>query len=351
VSTGNVVFVGGSNITLSQSTGGAGSNATITIIGGGGIGGGVSTGGNTAGSTGTVTTGNIVFVGTNGITLSQSTGAAGSNATITISGPGAKETISHFRNEARLIATTGQLNGSSYVVPFILPEGGSFSYFRMYGSFSTNSTTLASTAATMSASAEVRSTFNVVMYSHGTGASSESLMSVASGSCGWTVQNSISVAANGTQYSVTQAVSGNANGAGTTRTTQYSISNTNYSFTTNQIFTEWSGPRFIDIPFANSLTPGNYVAVFGVTSQASTNSTGMGGATACRIFLSQIMGQSQTNTAFGVMGSTNFTTGAWQVGAGSFSTAGNGTVTAIPLSLVRTLTSHFIPAFQLARLA
>jgi hypothetical protein len=55
---------------------------------------GVSNLGNTAGSTGTVSTGNVVFVGTNGITLSQSTGAAGSDATITIRGP--QSTISQF---------------------------------------------------------------------------------------------------------------------------------------------------------------------------------------------------------------------------------------------------------------
>jgi hypothetical protein len=38
----------------------------------------------------------VVFVGSNGITLSQSTGAAGSDATITIRGPGAPVTRSYF---------------------------------------------------------------------------------------------------------------------------------------------------------------------------------------------------------------------------------------------------------------
>lgn len=47
---------------------------------------GVSNLGNTAGSTGTVSTGNVVFAGSQGITLSQSTGGAGSNATISIIG-------------------------------------------------------------------------------------------------------------------------------------------------------------------------------------------------------------------------------------------------------------------------
>lgn len=69
------------------------SNGSVVISvpagGGGGDGGvfaGVSTMGNTAGSTGTVSTGNFVLVGTNGISLSQSTGGAGSAATVSILG-------------------------------------------------------------------------------------------------------------------------------------------------------------------------------------------------------------------------------------------------------------------------
>lgn len=83
-----LVLAGGNNITLSGSTN-AGS-MTISIAGGagaGGVGFGVSTAGNTAGSTGTVTTGNVVLVGSGPISLSQSTGAAGSAATITINAP------------------------------------------------------------------------------------------------------------------------------------------------------------------------------------------------------------------------------------------------------------------------
>jgi hypothetical protein len=142
VDVGRYVFAGGNNITLSQATAANGLN-TVSIVGpaaglsqlsayavsnttqsssgtialsvlsfagagiasvgvsngsvivsvpaggGGGDGGvfaGVSTGGNTLGATGTVSTGNFVLVGSNGITLSQATGGAGSAATITILG-------------------------------------------------------------------------------------------------------------------------------------------------------------------------------------------------------------------------------------------------------------------------
>lgn len=79
---GTYILAGGNNITLSQATA-AGSLATVTISGRNAIfGAGVSTGGNTSGTTGTVT-GTLVFAGIGNITLSQSTNGAG--ATITAS--------------------------------------------------------------------------------------------------------------------------------------------------------------------------------------------------------------------------------------------------------------------------
>lgn len=79
-----IVFVGGSNISLSQSI--DASSATITFNGLTipAFTGGVSTHGNTVGDTGSVNNG-IVFAGGNNVTLSQVTGVSG--ATITISGP------------------------------------------------------------------------------------------------------------------------------------------------------------------------------------------------------------------------------------------------------------------------
>lgn len=84
-----MVFVGGNNITLSQDT--AANASTISIVGPSpgaaqySI--GVSTGGNTAGATG-VTGTRIVFVGSNNISLSQTTDATGATITINQSGGG-----------------------------------------------------------------------------------------------------------------------------------------------------------------------------------------------------------------------------------------------------------------------
>lgn len=243
------------------------------------------------------------------------------------------------------------LNGASisHAVQFFLPKAGSFSFLRLPVLMTTNSTTIATTASSISASMELRSTWNAVVYSLGTGASSKSLVSVASGSNGWTFQNSISVAANGTQYSVTQAYSANAQGDGTTRTTQYSISNTNYSFTTNQIATEWSTARYLDIAFNNSLTPGPYWLVFGYSTSSATNSTNLSAATNCHVRYSAHYCAGAPNVAFGVMGSTNLT--STPIGAGSFSTAGGGTTSAFPISAISSSASNLRPYFQLIRSA
>ena len=82
---GQLSLAGAGNVSVGVS------NGSYVISGAGGGGGGVnfgvSTGGNTAGATGTVSTGNVVLVGSGPISLSQATGAAGSAATITINAP------------------------------------------------------------------------------------------------------------------------------------------------------------------------------------------------------------------------------------------------------------------------
>ena len=78
-----LVFVGSNNVTLSQSTDANGGTISFNAGGGGGFSAGVSTGGNTQGNTG-VTGTRLVLVGTNNITLSQNTDANG--ATVSISG-------------------------------------------------------------------------------------------------------------------------------------------------------------------------------------------------------------------------------------------------------------------------
>lgn len=344
------VSVGISNGSIVVSGAGAGTvNQTGPNIG-------VSNLGNTAGSTGTVSTGNVVFVGTNGITLSQSTGAIGSNATITI-GAG-QPVISSYQNvdwgPQFAFGIGGLTNSTSIGGAFMLPLSGSFSYLRMLASMSTNSTTIATIAsATASASAGIFHTANAVIYSLGTGASSRSLMSVASGSGGFSFTQQISIT-NSTQYSVSQGVTFEVEGlAGrTNQTTQYSISNTNYSFTTNQIATLFSLDRFLDTPFANSLTPGPYWMLFGIsTSSGSGGAAGLANMSNCHVRVGGVYINSGIDLrSIGIMGSTNRTSAGAMLGAASFSTNG-GTTSALPMSALSWGSSGGKPFFQLIRQA
>lgn len=112
----NVLFVGGNNITLSQSS--AGSAATISIIGpsaaAAGTGSfGVGSGGNTAGSTGQVTgtSPNILFVALGGLTASQSSN--GASATISLSSPRVGTMSFGVGGLGNTAGTTGQISNSS----------------------------------------------------------------------------------------------------------------------------------------------------------------------------------------------------------------------------------------------
>jgi hypothetical protein len=284
------------------------------------------------------------IVGINGISIST----AGSTISIL------PQWVSSYENLPGLInAQTMTWNGVSisHAVGFIVPENISASFLRLPMLMSQNATTIATLAsASASASAGLTQTFNAVVYSIGTGASSRSLMSVASGSGSFQFTAQISVTAS-TQASYSAGFSGQAEGAGTNRTTQYSVSNTNYSFTTQQIATEFSGNRFLDIPFANSLTAGDYWLVVGMSSNtASAGAAGLAGITNYTMRYSNHYGVSQTNLTFGIMGSTNLTSGGLLM-AGSFSTAGGGTTSAFPISAISSSSSHNRPYFQLLRSA
>jgi hypothetical protein len=241
-------------------------------------------------------------------------------------------------------------NSFSSVVGFLMPDNISISYIRIPVSMSTNSTSYTITASSMNASVKLLSTWNAVVYQKNTGASSMSLTWVASGQGLWTVQNSMSVVAAGTQESYSQSIVGVAAGNAFTSSTQYSISNANsYNFSTTGPHTGFTGLRFLDINFANSLSAGYYYLMVGLSTGSSTNSTGISLASNCNVGFSRWYAGAQSNIAFKVMGSTNDST--IQFGAGSFSTAGGGTTAALPCSAISTGASNPQVYFQMIRIA
>jgi hypothetical protein len=359
-----VVLVGANNISLSQSTNTNGATITIDQAGGviyanlsGNVAGNTTASGNTLNFSGI----NVTLSGTNNSQIAISAPATsslvGSNG-ISISSNGStisvfNQFISSYENTPFQAVTTMSLNMASVsqAAIFNVPEPLSISYLRIPISVSMNSTTIATSAASATGGAAIYSTFNAVVYSIGTGGNSLSLQSVASGSGGFTFSNSISIATNGTQYSVSQGYSAQALGGGTTLTTQTSASTTNYAFSTNS-FSLFSAARFLDIPFTASLNGGPYWIVFGgsTSSAATTGVAALSAVTNCNARYTNHYGVSQTNLAFGVMGSSNLTSGGY-FGAGSFSTVGGGTTNSINLSQISTTAAHNRLYFQMLRFA
>jgi hypothetical protein len=115
-----LLFFGGTNITLSQSSGIGGATITInappTVLPPAAFEAGISTGGNTLGDTGTVTN-QIIFAGGSNITLSGGTGPGGE--TVTIIGPANQTGISGIAGSGASTVTAGTIqfansNGVSF---------------------------------------------------------------------------------------------------------------------------------------------------------------------------------------------------------------------------------------------
>lgn len=118
ISSGTLTLAGGANITLSQN----GNHVTISGGAGGAFSGGVSSGGNTLGTTGTVGNG-LLFVGGTNITLSQSSAAGG--ATITLVGP-APGTTQSAQTGISGIAGSGASTVTNGTVQFANSNGLTF---------------------------------------------------------------------------------------------------------------------------------------------------------------------------------------------------------------------------------
>lgn len=294
--------------------------------------------------------------GTNVIYAASGAGLsiAGTNDTIIWSSPGA---ISFFKNFVDGAYQTTTISGAtSHAFPFNLPEPGSFSFVRIPVSMTSGASTSLGTTTTTSQniSVQMTSTWNAAVYSIATGANSRSLQLVASGSCSWVARNSISIssgaAGSGTVYTVTQGLTYSVEGNSTSTSSGLTSSQTRYDFN-NALFTDFTGGRFVDIPFANSLSAGAYWLVFGNSTSSSANSTAISTCSAMFPRYSNHYQLTQIDSAFGIMGSTNRSSGV-MIGAGaSFSTAGGGTTTSFPVSALSSIASQPVFPMQMIRSA
>lgn len=286
-------------------------------------------------------------IASNGISLSVSSGGGGA----TLSSFQNMPFIPYDKNETMVSMNTSKLAPStSYGVAFLMPQYMSASFLRLPASVvGPAAATILSSTGSSNGSMEYYTTYNAVAYSLGTGASSKSLYSYASGSVGWTMNHRINIHVLGSSYLVTQSFIYGVEGNYVTQSQTYTDTG-NWEIST--LGSQIAGMRWVDINFNNSLTPGNYWLIFGLSTNSSTNISKITGASNCRPRINYIFGQGAENNAthFGVLGSSNYTSGGLS-GHGSFSTAGGGTTSALPISAISSNESNFVPYFQMLRSA
>lgn len=289
VFTGRVVFVGGNNVTLSGASNGG--SATITISGvpsQSNFSLGLSTGGNTAGDTG-VTATRIVLVGTNNISLSQTTGANG--ATISIN-----NTVSAFQAG---VSTGGSTQGDTGVT-------GTRLVFVGTGGVVLSQATGAN-GGTISIDGQNKTMSS--WFHNSAGLYSSTLFAHVDNSLSLAhiqIPQDISFSRVDWPVSVSMATAGNNSTAAMNLSAVYVLytrnastltpivggsSTTTYTWVSSTgVYSSLTGPRVLSFPLATALTPGDYW--MGVQLATVSNVVTVGGAntTALRATLSPING-------------------------------------------------------------
>lgn len=267
-------------------------------------------------SNGSFTFQTLGFSNANGVTFGTSAGSIVTASVATAAG-GQGSLVSFVPYQAISTATQAVTTGQNQFASFALPQPMTLSYIRFVASMAASASNIATIASgSATANGGVVGSYSALIYQLGTGANSQSLEMITSQSVGFTFQNSISIT-NSTQGSYTQAITYPLNGGTSSYSTQYSISNTVYSFSTNHL-TGFTGQKYIDVPLPATLSAGNYWAMFNI----SQNTTSAGALTAInvpRAFPQSYLVVNQPDYNAMLMGGSNNTLAQW--GAGFFTTA------------------------------
>lgn len=278
------------------------------------------------------------LVGTNGISISTN------GSTISI----AREVQSNYWNVPGYNLFTGTVRplASTYVVfPFSVGDNVSFDYLRFMNTINIASTSFASTANT-TFSYNQNVTFNILLYSQNTGASSLSLASISSTSAGLTQSANVAYgSASNTQQLNTYAVTYPISTGTSSFSSSYSTSNISIIAVSTGNYSRFTGLKFLDIPFAGSLTPGMYWMALNASTAFTTQATNLSGI---RIVFSTA-GITQINNPMGLFGQVNNASIQVMNGIGSFTTAGGVTTASLGFSNVSSYGSHIVPIFSLSR--
>lgn len=281
---------------------------------------------------------NLVFQGGNNITLSATTNAGA--ATIVISGPN-QGTLRFWSNNPAGGAVVQQASQSTWLVfPFQVECNVHATYMRFLSSVSLASSTWASSSTTMSLN--VQETVQAVLYSQGTGANSSRLESMGSTShsIAWSAGHTFTAGSSQTfnmGYTYYEGTDSKTLSASYTTVSSQIVMNTT-------AVTVLTGVKMAIMPGCiASLSPGNYwLAV----NTSTTFTTGGGNMSAVRIVHSHY-GITALNATVAPMGVANSSSYMMYRGIGSATTAGGGSMSAIPFPNISSSASHVIPLLSL----
>jgi len=342
----------------------------ISVPSGGGAGDGYNivsmltstSGGGTAGVTFSQLSGSVGFMAGSNITLSQTSNTIVVNAPassslfggngISISTAGSTISIfdeykSYWQNVDYVQGTSTQSVGQSTSVVFPIQPNHylSLGYMRMQHTVSLASTSFATTANT-AYSYQQAETHNWVVYSRGTGASSQSLLSLISTSVGLTY--SINVSQNTTtNFSVSHGITYPMSTGTATASFSYAATNASVQISTTHM-TALSGIKFWDTQFATTLGEGPYWLVYGISTAQTTQQTAI--LSGNRLVHSH-WGVTQPNNTFAEFGNANNASIQMMPGLGSFTTNAIGTTSGFHISKVSSSASHVMPLITFARIA
>lgn len=333
----------GANISGSITQNSAGLNLSLSVAAPGAAAVNVS-----AGTTSNNVT-QIVFSNSNGVTF----GLDGSTVTASAAGGGGGGgTLSYWANGVLGQMASGQILGggsqsTSFFAPVMLPAALAVDFVRLLVSYSTNSTSFA-TAANTSYGWVRASTHNFVWYNRNTGASSQSLASLASTAFTQRMSLTLTANANGSEYSVGATHTYFDEGLESSYTWSYASTQTRFDLATNSL-TAFTGLRFFDSPFATTLGLSNYWLGFGLSTSSSATGSNVG-TNLYAGFVGYLHARG-FSAAVERPGLATNSTNALYIGAGSFTTAGGGTTGSLGFSNISTVISQAIPFLQFIRSA
>ena len=250
-------------------------------------------------------------------------------------------------------AITASSGSSMWIQPFTLVQPVSASYLRMFASFNDSAVgTAGTTSANQTFSAARFTTYAAVLYSQGSGANSQSIQYMFSTSAGMSGSTQYGAGVQGSRYTITISKSYPALGLTTNLyTTSYAVSSGSIvvSSNSNTLFT---GPLYLDIPWATSMSVGNYWLGIGASTSSTTNSShiSFAGTAALPVSLNAV---TQTALSMGILGAATSASryqvypglGGWTTNASLISTS------SVAISQISQVANNPILPFQFIRQA